>query len=117
VRGGLQAAWDAAGEALLVPSGQVGPLFDPEGTGHNAVSILDFHTRLPKIIPATLVMSPSELKLLTPIIQIILIFSFSGPAWGTRISRHQRMVWMTGSGTKILAVRLCGIHWVGQPGL
>ncbi len=82
MRGGLQAAWGAAGEAPLVPSGQVGPLFDPEGIGHNAVSILDFHTRPPKMVPATLVTSLSELKLLTPIIQIILIFSLSGPAWG-----------------------------------
>jgi hypothetical protein len=61
-----------------VPTGQVGALFDPEGTGHNAVSLLDFHTRLPKVIPATLVMSPSGLKQLTPVIQIILIFSLSG---------------------------------------
>jgi hypothetical protein len=37
-------------EALLVPAGQVGALFDPEGTGRNAVSLLDFHTRLPKTI-------------------------------------------------------------------
>lgn len=115
MRGGMQAAWGAAGEALLVPSGHVGPFSDPEGTGHNAVSILDFHTRLPKVIPATLVTSPNELKLLTPVIQIILIFSFSGPAWGTRTSRHRRMIWMTGSRMKILAVRLCGIHQVGRP--
>lgn len=38
------------GSAARVLVGQVGALFDPEGTGHSAVSLLDFHTRLPKMI-------------------------------------------------------------------
>jgi hypothetical protein len=46
--GVLQTASGAVDEALLSPTGQVRALFEAEGTGHNVVSLLYFHTRLPR---------------------------------------------------------------------
>ena len=44
----LLTASGAVEEALLLPPGQVGELFDAEGTGHNVVRVLYFHTSLPR---------------------------------------------------------------------
>jgi hypothetical protein len=57
------------------------------------------------MIPATLVMSP---------IQIILIFGLKGLEQGIRPSRNQRMIWMSGSGMRILAVGPCGYIRIRQ---
>lgn len=66
------------------------------------------------MIPATLVMSPSGFKQLTPAIQIILISGFKCLEWGIRLSRDQRMIWMSSSGMRILAVGPCGYIRIRQ---